>query len=48
VLSYEALVDGFTADDLLRRLLARVARPEVPLHDHPNRVDHDATSDLHR
>ena len=34
VLSYEALSDNVSADDLLRKILASVPMPEVPLHDH--------------
>ncbi|HEY1015560.1 MAG TPA: MoxR family ATPase [Herpetosiphonaceae bacterium] len=33
VLSYEALSDNVSADDLLRTILARIPAPEVPLHD---------------
>ncbi len=33
VLSYEALADGVSADDLLRQILITVPRPEVPLDD---------------
>ena len=33
VLSYEALADGVTADDLLRQILLTVPRPEVPLDE---------------
>ena len=31
VLSYEALADGVTADDLLDQVLHAVPQPEVPL-----------------
>ncbi|HYF64288.1 MAG TPA: MoxR family ATPase [Herpetosiphonaceae bacterium] len=34
VLSYEALSDNVSADDLLRKILSSVPMPEVPLHDH--------------
>ncbi|GIK71435.1 MAG: ATPase [Chloroflexota bacterium] len=34
VLSYEALSDNVSADDLLDKLLGRIALPEVPLHEH--------------
>lgn len=34
VLSYEALSDNVTGDDLLKRILDRIAIPVVPLHDH--------------
>ncbi len=37
VLSYEALADNVSADDLLNRILEAVPLPEVPLHE-PNRV----------
>jgi MoxR-like ATPase len=33
VLSYEALVDNVSADDLLDRILGAVPMPEVPLHE---------------
>jgi MoxR-like ATPase len=36
VLSYEALSDNVTGDDLLTRLLDRIPVPEVPLHEHAN------------
>jgi MoxR-like ATPase len=39
VLSYEALSDSVTADDLLQQILDRIPMPEVPLHEHAdNRV----------
>jgi MoxR-like ATPase len=34
VLSYEALSDNVSADDLLKRILNRIPMPEVPLHEH--------------
>ena len=34
VLSYEALSDNVTGDDLLRRILDRMPAPVVPLHEH--------------
>jgi MoxR-like ATPase len=34
VLSYEALSDNVTSDDLLRRILDRIPLPVVPLHEH--------------
>ncbi len=34
VLSYEALTDDVTADDLLRTIIARIPIPVVPLHGH--------------
>jgi MoxR-like ATPase len=33
VLSYEALSDNLTSDDLLKKILERVLVPEVPLHE---------------
>ncbi len=39
VLSYEALADGVTADDLLYRILLTVNRPEVPLDERTARLD---------
>jgi MoxR-like ATPase len=35
VLSYEALADNVTGDDLLRQILDRIPIPEVPLHEPP-------------
>jgi MoxR-like ATPase len=34
VLSYEALSDGVSADNLLKKILNRIPKPEVPLHEH--------------
>ena len=34
VLSYEALSDNVTTDDLLNKILDRIPVPEVPLHEH--------------
>ncbi|NTU78872.1 MAG: MoxR family ATPase [Chloroflexales bacterium] len=34
VLSYEALSDNVSADDLLRQILERIQMPEVPLHEY--------------
>jgi MoxR-like ATPase len=34
VLSYEALSDNVSADDLLNRILGRIPVPAVPLHEH--------------
>ena len=34
VLSYEALSDDVSADDLLKKILNRIPMPEVPLHEH--------------
>ena len=36
VLSYEALSDNVTGDDLLKKILNRIPVPEVPLHEHAN------------
>jgi MoxR-like ATPase len=36
VLSYEALSDDVTGDDLLNKILDRIPMPEVPLHEHAN------------
>jgi MoxR-like ATPase len=36
VLSYEALSDNVTGDDLLIKILDRIPIPEVPLHEHAN------------
>ena len=36
VLSYEALSDNVTGDELLKRILDRIPIPEVPLHEHAN------------
>jgi MoxR-like ATPase len=36
VLSYEALSDNVTGDDLLKKILNRIPKPEVPLHEHAN------------
>jgi MoxR-like ATPase len=35
VLSYEALADNVSSDDLLNRILKAIPLPEVPLHDRP-------------
>jgi len=34
VLSYEALADGLTPDDLVHRIMQRIAPPEKPLESH--------------
>ena len=34
VLSYEALSDDVTSDDLLTQILNRIPVPAVPLHEH--------------
>jgi len=36
VLSYEALSDNVSADDLLKKLISRIPVPVVPLHGHVN------------
>ena len=36
VLSYEALSDNLTGDDILRKILDRIPIPVVPLHEHAN------------
>jgi hypothetical protein len=36
VLSYEALSDNVTGDDLLNKILKRIPMPVVPLHEHSN------------
>jgi MoxR-like ATPase len=36
VLSYEALSDNVSSDDLLRQILNRISPPEVPLHEYAN------------
>ena len=36
VLSYEALSDNVTGDDLLKKILDRIPIPVVPLHEHAN------------
>jgi len=37
VLSYEALSDGVTGDDILKKILDRIPIPVVPLHEHTER-----------
>ncbi len=37
VLSYEALADNRTGDELLQKILDRIPIPVVPLHEHSNR-----------
>jgi MoxR-like ATPase len=34
VLSYEALSDSVTGDDLLKKILDRIPIPVVPIHEH--------------
>jgi MoxR-like ATPase len=36
VLSYEALSDNITGDDILKKILDRIPIPVVPLHEHSN------------
>jgi MoxR-like ATPase len=36
VLSYEALSDNLTSDDILSQILKRMPVPVVPLHEHAN------------
>jgi len=36
VLSYEALADNVTSDELLKRILTVVPQPQVPLHERTN------------
>jgi MoxR-like ATPase len=36
VLSYEALSDNMTGDDLLKKILDRIPMPKVPLHEYAN------------
>jgi hypothetical protein len=36
VLSYEALSDNVTGDDLLKKILDCIPTPVVPLHEHAN------------
>ncbi|MCB0163599.1 MAG: MoxR family ATPase [Anaerolineae bacterium] len=36
VLSYEALSDNVSSDEVLNRILDRISMPEVPLHEHGN------------
>jgi MoxR-like ATPase len=36
VLSYEALSDNISSDDLLKKILDRIPTPVVPLHEHAN------------
>jgi MoxR-like ATPase len=40
VLSYEALSDDLTSDDLLNKILDRIPTPEVPLHEHAKVLVH--------
>ena len=36
VLSYEALSDNVSSDEVLNRILNRISMPEMPLHEHAN------------
>jgi MoxR-like ATPase len=36
VLSYEALSDNVSGDDLLKMILDRIPTPVIPLHEHVN------------
>ena len=36
VLSYEALSDNVTSDEMLKKILDRIPIPVVPLHEHAN------------
>jgi MoxR-like ATPase len=36
VLTYEALSDNVTSDDILKKILDRIPLPVVPLHEHAN------------
>jgi MoxR-like ATPase len=45
VLSYEALADDVSADDVLDRIVAAVPVPDVPLHDYDRPVGHAARTD---
>jgi MoxR-like ATPase len=40
VLTYEALSDNISGDDVLTKILDRIPLPEVPLHEHANRRVH--------
>jgi MoxR-like ATPase len=40
VLSYEALSDSVTGDDVLNKILSRIPKPEVPLHERSNARPH--------
>ena len=37
VLSYEALSDNVSSDDILNRILDAIPLPKVPLHEYANR-----------
>jgi MoxR-like ATPase len=36
--SYEALSDGISSDDLLKKILSKIPVPVVPLHEHANSI----------
>jgi len=36
VLSYEALSDNVSSDEILRKIIDRIPVPVVPLHEHTN------------
>ena len=36
--AYEAMAEGITADELIRRILARIPAPAKPLETHANRA----------
>jgi MoxR-like ATPase len=40
VLSYEALSDNVSSDDILKKIIARVPVPVVPLHEHTDSLAH--------
>jgi MoxR-like ATPase len=40
VLSYEALSDNLSSDDLLTKILDRIPVPQVPLHEYANSRAH--------
>jgi MoxR-like ATPase len=39
VLSYEALSDNVSGDDILESILDRIPIPVVPLHEHTSRIN---------
>ncbi len=48
VLSYEALADNVSADEILRGVLATIPLPEVPLHERRSRTDSPVLHPGHR
>jgi MoxR-like ATPase len=48
VLSYEALADNVSADEILRNVLATIPLPEVPLHERRSRTDSAVLHPGHR